>query len=65
MCIDAAVEGQAAVVEQEILELGQTPVYNPKLALVEWVRIHAGSMGTVMRISPETLDGISRGIISW
>ena len=37
MCIDAAVEGQAAVVEQEILELGQTPVYKPKLALVEWV----------------------------
>ena len=36
MCIDAAVEGQAAVVEQEILELGQTPVYKPKLALVEW-----------------------------
>lgn len=37
MCIDAAVEGQAAVVEQEILELEQTPVYKPKLALVEWV----------------------------
>lgn len=37
MCIDAAVEGQAAVVEQEILDLGQTPVYKPKLALVEWV----------------------------
>ena len=37
MCIDAAVEGQAAVVEKEILELGQTPVYKPKLALVEWV----------------------------
>lgn len=37
MCIDAAVEGEAAVVEQEILELGQTPVYKPKLALVEWV----------------------------
>ena len=37
MCIDAAVEGQAAVVEQEILELGQTPVYKPKLALAEWV----------------------------
>ena len=37
MCIDAATEGQAAVVEQEILELGQTPVYKPKLALVEWV----------------------------
>ena len=29
MCIDAAVEGQAAVVEQEILDLGQTPVYKP------------------------------------
>lgn len=37
MCIDAAVEGQAAVVEQEILEQGETPVYRPKLALVEWV----------------------------
>ncbi len=37
MCIDAAVEGQAAVVEREILDLGQTPVYKPKLALVEWV----------------------------
>ena len=37
MCIDAAVEGQAAVVEQEILELGQTSVHKPKLALVEWV----------------------------
>ena len=37
MCIDAAVEGQAAVVEQEILELEQTPVYKPKLSLVEWV----------------------------
>lgn len=37
MCIDAAVEGQAAVVEQEILELEQTPVYKPKMALVEWV----------------------------
>ena len=37
MCIDAAVEGEAAVVEQEILELEQTPVYKPKLALVEWV----------------------------
>ena len=37
MCSDAAVEGQAAVVEQEILELEQTPVYKPKLALVEWV----------------------------
>ena len=37
MCIDAAVEGEAAVVEQEILDLGQTPVYKPKLALVEWV----------------------------
>ena len=37
MCIDAAVEGQAAVVEQEILALGETPVYKPKLALVEWV----------------------------
>ena len=36
MCIDAAVEGQAAVVEQEILALGETPVYKPKLALVEW-----------------------------
>ena len=37
MCIDAAVEGQAAMVEQEILELEQTPVYKPKMALVEWV----------------------------
>lgn len=37
MCINAAVEGQAAVVEQEILALGETPVYKPKLALVEWV----------------------------
>lgn len=37
MCIDAAVEGQAAVVEREILDLGQTPVYKPKLALLEWV----------------------------
>ena len=37
MCIDAAVEGEAAVVQQEILELEQTPVYKPKLALVEWV----------------------------
>ncbi len=37
MCIDAAVEGESALIEQEILELGETPVYKPKLAVVEWV----------------------------
>ena len=37
MCIDAAADGQAAVVEEEILDLSRTPVYRPKLALVEWV----------------------------
>ena len=37
MCIDAAVEGESALIEQEILELGETPIYKPKLAVVEWV----------------------------
>ena len=37
LCIDAAVEGEAALIAEEIEELNDTVVYKPKLAVVEMV----------------------------
>ncbi len=38
MCISMAQPAESAQIAQEILALGETPAYRPKLAVVEWYR---------------------------
>ena len=45
MCIDAAADGEAAIVEEAIYALNDTVVYRPKLAVVELVEDWAFNPG--------------------